>query len=365
MPDAAEVAFARAFRHAAEGRLDEAAADYRRALQARPQYFEALANLGKVHEQRGGWEEAAACYRRALALRPQEVPVLAGLGMALAHLGRVDESIAAWSRAVAVMPAYSQGWIALAEMLAKARRTAEAIAAFDRALALEPGNAAAAFARDALAGVQVAQAPASYVRDFFDGFAAEFDHRLGVELEYRGPQLLGEALAPWIGARRDLRVLDLGCGTGLSGAVLRPFARQLAGVDLSGAMLARARERGVYDALVQEDIATYLAACAPAALDLIVALDVFIYVGDLRAVFAAAAAALAPGGALAFSVESLDAGEGYRLLPSGRYAHSRAYISQQAAAAGLRADSECPVVLRKESGSPVPAVIYRLSPAAR
>jgi predicted TPR repeat methyltransferase len=356
----AEALFQSAHAHAAAGRFDDATADYRRALLARPQYFEALANLGKVYERQERWEEAAAAYRRALALRPGEVPVLCGLGMVLAHLGLVEASIEAWRRTVSAMPGYTQGWIALAEMLAKAGRNGEAIAAFDRALALEPGNAAATFARHALAGEQVDHAPPEYVRDVFDGFADEFDRKLQGELAYRGPEALREALAPWLAGRRALRIADLGCGTGLAAEGLRGHAVELVGVDLSAKMLEKAHARGLYDRLERTDIAAFLAAAAPGTIDLAVALEVFIYVGALDGVFAAAATALAPGGALAFSVERLGAPDGFRLAPSGRYAHSRAYISQRAAAAGLRLGDVRETVLRKEHGEPVTGEIYRL-----
>src|SRR5260370_26931297 len=103
----------------------------------------------------------------------------------------------------------------------------------------------------ALTGEDVpARASSGYVRTVFDRFAESFDEKLH-SLDYRARQLVSAAVAAAFGAGRgDLEVLDAGCGTGLCGPLLRPYARRLVGVDLSSAMLQRAGLRGCYDALV-------------------------------------------------------------------------------------------------------------------
>ena len=92
-------------------------------------------------------------------------------------------------------------------------------------------------------------------------------------------------------ADAHLDVLDGGCGTGLAGPMLRPYARQLTGVDLSPAMLDRARKTGIYDTLVESELGSFLAAHAE-SFDVCVFVDVLIYFGDLRAILASAARSL-------------------------------------------------------------------------
>jgi ABC-type sugar transport system substrate-binding protein len=158
---------------------------------------------------------------------------------------------------------------------------------------------------------------------------------------------------------RFARALDLGCGAGLAGAALRARVEQrLDGVDLSPAMLAKAHERGVYDALEAADFVDHLRRFG-AAFDLIVAADALAYCGDLQPVFAAAAAALTPGGLFAFTVETF-AGEGYRLGETMRFVHARAHVEARAAAAALS-----PVIVeasaaRREKGADAPglAAVY-------
>jgi predicted TPR repeat methyltransferase len=118
--------------------------------------------------------------------------------------------------------------------------------------------------------------------------------------------------------------LDAGCGTGLCGPLLRPLSRALTGVDLSPKMLEPAARKAIYDTLVCEELTAFLLR-SPQCFDLVVAADLMIYFGDLTPLFAAAATALRSAGLFAFSTE-LWTGEGYRLLPSGRFAHAPHYI---------------------------------------
>ena len=381
---------------AGAGRVDEAIASYRRALQYRPQFFEALANLGNLYETHGQFDAAADCYRRALALRPDEALLLNGLGLCemargrpaealplleravslradfdsamnnlatcLGKLGRGPEAIAWLQRAVALRPGFAEAWINLGEQLYIARRDAEAVAALDRALALDPANDGVRYLRDSMAGKQVDRAPDAFVANFFDRFAPDFDRRLTEDLQYRTPQVVAGHLAPWLATRSGLRVVDLGCGTGLSGLILKGKTRELVGVDLSAGMLEEARKREIYDALEQSEIAAFLQQRAPASVDLAMALDVFVYVGNIEPVVTACAAALAPGGLFVFSVERLDdAARDFALARTGRYAHARAYVERLAAHAGLAVSAVTPTVIRNEDGKPVQGDLYTLA----
>jgi len=387
-PKDAQFPFVKGISLAALGRVDEAVASYRRALELRPAYFECWANLGNILELNRRWEEAADAYAHALKLKPGAIHVLNGLGMcqlalgeleaaaalfefaiagdanfASAHnnlgntqarLGNVDLAIKHLQEAVRIRPEFTEGWINLGEQLYVAKRDAEAIAALDRALALEPSNAGLRHLRDSIAGVQTERAPDEFIRGFFDRFAGHFDKRLVEDLEYRTPQRMVEFLRPWLaGKDGKLRIDDLGCGTGLSGAVLKPYAARLAGVDLSGQMLAKARERKLYDELHEAEIAKFLDAAPAGERDLATAMDVFVYVGDLAEIFRAVERSLASGGMFAFSVEHHKGEENFHLARSGRYAHSPRYLRALAQANGFKEWNAEETVIRKESGEPV------------
>lgn len=207
----------------------------------------------------------------------------------------------------------------------------------------------------------------AYVVNIFDSAAENFDSTLA-RLEYAVPRLLTAALTQVLPAvERELVILDAGCGTGLCGPPLRSAARTLVGVDLSPAMLAKARERGVYDELHEAELVGFMRA-HPASYDLLVCADTLVYFGALDEAIHAAAGALGSAGVLAFSVEAAAAGatQDFRLHESGRYSHDEKYLRACLAAArfDVRRFDRC--VLRKESGRDVPGyiVVAGLSAAA-
>ncbi|MET0406721.1 MAG: methyltransferase domain-containing protein, partial [Cystobacter sp.] len=191
----------------------------------------------------------------------------------------------------------------------------------------------------------------AYVRALFDVYAPTFDDSLRGFLAYRAPELLMDAVHAVLGDRRALDVLDLGCGTGLAGPLLRPLARRLEGIDLSPGMLDKARERGVYDVLRAGEITGALSSAREPA-GLIVAVDVLVYFGALEPLFLAVAQRLTPDGLFAFTVEKSPT-PGYRLQPSARYAHHLEYVRRCAHGAGLRPVLEREDTLRRQAGQPV------------
>jgi predicted TPR repeat methyltransferase len=177
-------------------------------------------------------------------------------------------------------------------------------------------------------------------------------------LAYQAPERLEELIQSQLGDSPELEILDLGCGTGLAGMVMRPRAARLTGIDLSPEMIERARERGIYDRLVIAEINGWLAS-AQDSFDLIVACDTLVYFGDLTQVGKLAAKALKPSGCFAFTVER---GETYphRLTDSGRYAHHPDHIRTVAEAAGFAAISVEEGFLRMEGGQEVIGLIVLL-----
>ena len=196
-----------------------------------------------------------------------------------------------------------------------------------------------------------------YVRRLFDQHAPEFDKALVERLDYRGPQLLLEALRTHVGQLPKFgSVLDLGCGTGLSGAAFRPYCDWLVGVDISPGMVEQARAKGLYDRLAVADLLEFLASESGAQNHLVVAADVFVYCSDIVPIAAGVAKVLAPGGLFAFSVETRDQ-PGVRLQESLRYAHGADHVRSAIASAGLQLLQLSEASTRTERGEPVQGLI--------
>lgn len=380
------------------GRAAEALVNLRRALDLRPDWPTASFNLGVALRACGRLDEAAGTLRRAIALKPGHSAAHAALaalwheakkpddarrhaeralafdkGSADAWLvlgqldlrGAPDKALAAFERAARLAPDLPQAQFCLAEAWRRRGDAGKAARHYRRYLDLEPADRlGATLALATLQGVAApATAPPEYVRTLFDHYAERFDADLVEALGYQAPQILGGVLAEVIGTPCPrLDIFDIGCGTGLCGHVLRPLARRLDGLDLSPRMVEKAAERGLYDGLTVGDLATAMAD-RPQAYDLVVAGDVFVYIGDLQPALLATFAALRPGGLLAFTTERGD-GDGYTLGDKHRYRHAPRYLEAMARHAGFTVPLLRDCVCRHENRQPVASLVTVLRKAA-
>ena len=338
------------------GDLPRALEHGRRAVQGSPGSAIFRANYGATLAAAGRLGEAIGEFHTALAGRPEDAVTLRNLGQAMAATGDAAGALPVLERATAIAPASAEAWLALAHARREAGDAPGARVAARRAVA-PPVTEQAEFLLAALGeGEAPDRAPAGYVKSLFDQFAARFDGELSA-LGYATPASLAEMIAAaGVPPARALDVLDLGCGTGLSGVALTPFARRLVGVDLSPGMLAEAARRGVYGALEEGDLLDWLPA-HPGAFDLVVAADVLNYLGNLGPAITGIAGALRSGGRAAFSIETGDIAP-FALGEGMRYRHDPAHVAALLGAAGLRVEATRAVVLRQEKGVPVAGTLF-------
>ena len=345
------------------GRLDAAEAKFQSSLLLVPGRVSTLTNLAATLVKLGRPEAALGVLDQALAVEADNQDAWFHRGVALGDLKRFKEALAAFTRFLHLRPDHAGAWFRHGQTLQQLDRHEQALPSYDKALAIDPGLAPAwshrgsilkdlqrleeaatsfqqAIAHGAdpelngyfLASVQAsaagqapATAPAHYVRHLFDNYAETFDTHLVKVLHYQAHTVLVQNLE---GLRRGAafkRALDLGCGTGLCGPLVRPWVELLDGVDLSPNMLDKARALNLYDRLTQADMVGYLQT-TDRLYDLVLAADVFIYLGDLAPVFRATASVMDAGGIFCFSVETPDGGGDFELKTSLRYGQSEAYL---------------------------------------
>ncbi|CDX26155.1 Type 12 methyltransferase [Mesorhizobium sp. ORS 3324] len=254
--------------------------------------------------------------------------------------------------ALELAPQWAAGWFRLGEMQEAAGLLDQAVHAWTIALKLDPSDRLGAALKLQLIGHAPAAAapPSAFLETLFDHYADGFEESLVGKLGYRMPDVLDRAIRMATPGRFRL-ALDLGCGTGLMGERLRPFVDRLEGYDISAGMLRKARAKGIYDRLSKADLQRFSQPGAKA--DLVVAADVFIYVGALERLVGAVAEALADDGLFAFSVETLAGSDDFALLPTRRYAHSEGYVRRVLAAGGLSILSLDQAVIRQDRSEPV------------
>jgi len=336
-------------------RFDAAVDAYRGCLALKPDNIDALNNLATMLRKRGEHAESEALCRKALDVNPEFAQAWYNLSLTLLEQGRVDEGLTAHSRAIVLWPRHLQARNAVPKALVHLGRLEEAAKLYREWLATDPDNPVIKHHLAACSGGAVPErASDAYVERTFDAFAATFDANLSA-LGYRAPQLVAELLRELLPPpARQFDIHDLGCGTGLCGPMVRDWARDLSGCDLSQGMLDKAERRHVYDDLHHAELVAHMKA-HPARWDALICADTLCYFGELGEALQSAAQALRPNGHLVFTVEAWQTQDGqpYHLQPHGRYAHQRDYVSAVLAGAGLQELVLRQEQLRSEAGKPV------------
>jgi predicted TPR repeat methyltransferase len=283
------------------------------------------------------------------------------LGVALMPQGLLEQAIVCFESVLQKQPDYLDAHMNLAAIFLKLGRRESASEHYKIVLQHQPTHPFAAYLLHALTGDDVPMsAPAAYVQHLFDNYAGYFDDHVKKTLQYETPEQLRQLFVETTGIQKaKWCVLDLGCGTGLSGAVLQGFSKELIGVDLSPKMLEIARSKNIYNELLEGDMLDVLKRQPAAFFDLILAADVFVYTGNLQAIFQACHAALKPLGYFLFSTELLS-GDGYTLQKTARYSHSRSYIENLAQQTGFTVFAYQKAILRQQDNQAMEGSLYLL-----
>lgn len=363
-PDNAEVYFNQGNALSDLGRLDEAEASYKHALKFRPDFIEALYNLGSVQSEQGKLDEAEASYRYALKIWPNFVKARYGLGSVLSEQGKLDEAEASYKRVLKNWPNYANSYGNLGIIFKKQGRLNDALTCFKQQLELTPESHIVQHYIASLTGINTERVPIEYIESAFNSYADRFDTHLLQILKYEAPEKLVALItqhSPPPAEKWD--VLDLGCGTGLVGSAVAPFARQLIGVDLSAKMLEKARARNLYQRLECLDLLEMMRGEEASSYDVIIAADVFIYLGKLDEIISELKRLLCPGGFFSFSIETTggssikEAGQSaqrdYQLENTGRFSHSSEYIAKLAFANSFLALEMVATQIRMEHDRPI------------
>ncbi len=347
---------------AAVGRLDEAAMFSYEALKAEPGEVGRYVHLAVMLRRQKSFDAAEELLRTAASLAPHDPDPVTMHMDSLVQLRRMPEAITIGRAARQRFPNDARLLRKLGILLQLAGHDAEALAVLQDLQRIAPADGFAKHMLEAAAGTTPAKADPEYVRQVFEVLAPRYDDLMLETRGYRAPALLAQAVKAHT-AGRDLRVLELGCGTGLCGLMVRDMAVTLKGIDLSPDMADLALASRIYDSV---DVADAVAAMAgdPETYDVVLAGDTLAYFGDLAPLLHQVKARLKPGGVFAFSVEATSDGTSCRLTPSGTFAHSRNELERLAGADGFKVLQMAPESLKLLNGEPVHGVIAVLQSAA-
>jgi len=377
------------------GKFMPAISSLRKTIKLQPSFIKAYVNMGDIHKEIKQFDEAVEAYISALNVEPENPEIQKRIAYVKLLQENVGGAIEYYKKIIERTPSDSNTWLLMATILASDGNLVEAekicqqgiaansgnfkllcehgkilseqgnktdaLEAFKKAKNIQPNDAEinyliSEFSDDSESSYTDKQ---EYIANVFDEYAETFDSHLAKRLEYRTPELIHQISVENINDKlKKLDILDLGCGTGLCGVFFKDTANSLIGVDLSGKMIEKTRDRNLYDSLYQTDIIDALEQ-SENKYDLIIAADVFVYVGNLSEAFNGCNKALKKGGLLVFSVESVK-GETYKLRSSGRYGHSNKYIHDLALDNKFTVKASHETTIRKEGIKPIQGYIFAL-----
>ena len=330
-----------------KGLSQEAEALFHQAIRLEDKNIEAHINYADFLYHQHRLPEALEEYRAAVILDPKRAEVSNNLGIILKDLGDYEQALGLFFNALALKPDLEEISINLSETLTLFAQNSpkDAVKIAENWVKNTPDNI---FARHTLASLKGENFADNqiFAQKLFDAFADNYELVLA-RLDYRLPNSIREFIGDVKG-----RIVDLGCGTGLTGLALKTPATELIGVDISQAMLKKAKEKHIYKQLIQKEIQDFLQNQNDKA-DLYVAADVFNYIGDLKEIIR-----LISPHPLCFSIENGPNETDFRLTANGRYQHSEQYINKLLNNNGYNLIRKKLLVIRKEDNQEVQGTLY-------
>lgn len=328
------------------GDWETAEAKYKRVIELDKNNFAAHVNYADLLYRQKRIAEALEEYRAAVIINPNSAEVSNNLAVILKDQKEYEQALGLLFNALSLNPKMEEVSVNLLETLTIYAETApeEALKIAENWLKQYPENIFAMHLLKALKGEKVADNQDFSAR-YFEHFADNYE-LVVKNIGYSAPLVMGELAGTVVGS-----VVDLGCGTGLVGEVIKSPQNHLTGVDLAQKMLDIAAAKGIYDRLIRADAVKFLQ--ENPGFDWIFAADVAGYLGDLEPLIIAS-----KGSRLIFSVEKSADGSDYQMGKNGRYQHNPEYVEKLLTKSGFKDIIKKETTLRQENAQPVEGVIF-------
>lgn len=306
------------------GNFPAAEEHYQKALQTQTQDSDIHYNRGLNFRRLGNLQDAISSFEEAYRLGDTSVDTLYNMALSYQDKEEYQQASRLYDTILEITPEHLSSLNNYAFLCHKSGDSTKAEQLYRQLLKYNPQHKAAQHMLDSLLGNSPDTAPLEYVEAIFDNYANGFEQSLLNKLHYQTPMRLRELYRAHFPDDKRKHCLDLGCGTGLAGVELTPYCQQLTGIDISEEMLRVAHDKEIYQQLLKGDIQSFFES-SNTFYDMMVAADVFTYMGDLEKIFKGCSSQAMDQALFLFSVEDSTTAP-YQLKPSGRFGHSVAYI---------------------------------------
>lgn len=342
-------------------KFEQASQYFGKAITADEKHLNARNNLAALYLQHERYDNALRNYQAMLEINPDDLEANYNAGVAAMAIGELSSASQYFEKTLAINPKNLDAMLNLAAVKLKLNEKSTAIALYHDVLKLNPKQSIALYMLQAIEGLpnnqeQPSAAPREYVENLFDNYAGFYDKHINDVLKYTVPNAMLQLLNPHLNQFNT--ILDLGCGSGLAAEKLKSHSNKIIGIDMSKKMLALAARKNFYNELIHADLITGMENLKE-TFDLIIAADVFVYIGDLDTIFALVNTHLKSRGLFCFSTEL--AANNYQLLTTARYAHSTDYIAKLAEKYSFQIIEQQSIIPRYQDNQPVQGMLYLLN----
>ncbi len=305
---------------------NQIAVDYfTKALALDNDEMDARNNLAATFIHHDRFENALMHYDVLLQKEPHNIEYLYNSGVAQMALGHLNEATLHFDQIIQLEPNHAPSLNNLAAIYLKLEMRETSREYLERALKVNPEDKISRHMLNALTGIKESENTPEYAHNLFNNYALYYDQHMQGQLKYSMPTHIARTLHQFELLNLN-NTLDLGCGTGLTGVVVREYSKHLTGVDIAEKMLEHAKKKGIYDQLVQMEILDFLKQDTK-LYDLIVAADVLPYFGDLEPLMQLISQHLAKEQCFIFTTE-INEDRPWQLEGSARFSHQPDYIRE-------------------------------------
>ncbi len=353
-------AFEKAIELQKSGSTTQAITIYKDILDDDKANFEANFELGNCYKNCKDYNKALFYLKEASKANTKCYTCHFNMAQIYDKLCKYEFSLFHLEKVMKVCPEFYEALFSIAQCYRKMKNEGKMYEYLKRTLAKLPEHPGANHLLASLNEETKSDYSSLYARDLFDRYAGHFEEHLVSSLKYQVPFIIKEKLLS-LNSAKDSKILDLGCGTGLLGKTVVDSFPNLVGVDISSNMIDETRKKDIYSELHTNDIQEFLLKSVQ-EYDLIIAADVFIYIGALKTIFSRIKKSINSNSYFIFTIELLNEfdKESFHLAKSGRFSHTIEYIESLCKDYGFEIIDKEKIILRQENKIGQKGVIFIL-----
>jgi|GEM_PF-4959204 len=339
---------------------ENAQSAYEEVLEKNPNSAIAYHGLGLSYKEKKEYNKALTFFKKAIKLDRNFFICYYDMANTYEKLNKFELYFFYLEKTININPDFYDALFSMAQYYRKTKNEKKMKVYLEKTLEKQPKHPGANHLLASLNQEADSIYSLEYAEELFDRYADFFEAHLVDTLNYQVPFIIKEKLK-YLNPPRSSKVLDLGCGTGLLGKTVVDMFPSLVGVDISANMIAEARKKEIYTTLHTKDINEFLSKNEQ-EFDLIIAPDVFIYIGDLKTIFSRVKTILKNNGYYIFTIEddsninTVD----FQLGKSGRFSHTIKYVDSLCKENGFEIVDKEQIILREENKIGQEGIIYIL-----